>query len=365
MSLEGNLTSFGLSEILQLIAVQQKSGMLSITSEDRSKVLFFRDGKIISTRDRRQKTKDPFRDYLTRYGIMSREDLIRLSQISTQAKLDLTETAVSEGFLSETDMRRHFRNHVQEEVHDVLTWEQCSYKFIPGLDIITGIKTWGDHNVEGMLMESMRRIDEFPETLKLLPDLSTRVSRAGKADESHDLTANETRISDLLDKERTLSSLIGHAKCPRYETYEAIRHLHDKGLVEIRVDQSIEIVKSKSKKRTRKKRQRGKRNILPVVVSCLLFLLSLAWGASGLVPYIQHFVSSGTYHTDKSTITRNRAKDRLGWLLEGYYAQHGRYPSKLSQLTKAGLTNEAFLREIDGYSFRYHLTAEGRRYTLL
>ena len=58
MALEGNLSSFGLEEILQLIAVQQKTGMLSVTIGEKSTVLFFRDGKIISTRDRRSKTRD-------------------------------------------------------------------------------------------------------------------------------------------------------------------------------------------------------------------------------------------------------------------------------------------------------------------
>ena len=191
MSLEGNLTAFGLSEILQLIAVQQKSGMLSISSQDRAKVLFFREGNIISTRDRRRKTKDPLKDYLTRYGILSREDLIRLMQISAQSKLDLTDIMVSEGFMSEEEMQRQYRNHIQEEVHEILTWEQCSYKFIPGNDIIDGIKTWGEFSIEGMLMESMRRIDEFPAAQKLLPDLSARVARTGEAIEGKELSSNE------------------------------------------------------------------------------------------------------------------------------------------------------------------------------
>ena len=103
MSLEGNLTAFGLSEILQLIAVQQKSGMLSVRSEERTKVLFFRNGNIMSTRDRRRKTRDPLKDYLTRYGILSREDLIRLTQITAQSKLDLTDIIMSEGFLNELE----------------------------------------------------------------------------------------------------------------------------------------------------------------------------------------------------------------------------------------------------------------------
>jgi hypothetical protein len=35
MALEGNLTSFKIEEILQLIAVQQKTGMLSVAASDK------------------------------------------------------------------------------------------------------------------------------------------------------------------------------------------------------------------------------------------------------------------------------------------------------------------------------------------
>ena len=163
MSLEGNLTAFGLSEILQLIAVQQKTGMLSISNQDRSNVLFFRQGSIISTRDRRRKSKDPLKDYLTRYGILSREDLIRVTRLGAQAKLDMTEIILSEKLLTQEELKLHYRNHIQEEVYEILTWESCSYKFIPGRDIIEGITNLGEFNIEGLLMESMRRIDEFPQ----------------------------------------------------------------------------------------------------------------------------------------------------------------------------------------------------------
>ena len=66
MALEGNLNSFGLSEILQLISVQQKTGMLTVQSEHGNGVMFFRDGQLVSTRDRRRRARDPFKDYVTR-----------------------------------------------------------------------------------------------------------------------------------------------------------------------------------------------------------------------------------------------------------------------------------------------------------
>src|SRR5688572_4769285 len=141
MALEGNLGSFKLEEILQLIAVQQKTGMLSVSINEKSTVLFFRDGKIISTRDRRSKTRDPFREYLMRYGVLSREELVRITQIGTQSKLDLLDIITSEKFMDEQTLTRQWRLHIQETLHDVLTWDQCTYKFVSGDEIIAGVKT--------------------------------------------------------------------------------------------------------------------------------------------------------------------------------------------------------------------------------
>jgi hypothetical protein len=364
MSLEGNLTAFGLSEILQLIAVQQKSGMLSITSEDRSKVLFFRDGNIISTRDRRRNTRDPLRDYLTRYGIISREDLIRLTNISTESKLDLTEIIVSEGVLSEEQMKKHFRDHIQEETHEVLTWEQCSYKFIPGNDIIDGIKVWDEFNIEGMLMESMRRIDEFPQSLEILPDLGARISRIRKPNKDEELTRNENAILELLDEERTLSYLIGRAKVPQYETYEAVRYLFDKELVEIVLEESTGTTGT-APSRARRRRARSRRNLLPFAVSLVLFAGALAVGANRTMPYLEGVVTGGRARSVETPSGRSRTEATLRWTLEAYYAKNGEYPSALSGLVESGLASDTFLRTVDGYSIRYHLTADGQRYTLL
>jgi hypothetical protein len=364
MSLEGNLTAFGLSEILQLIAVQQKSGMLSIGTQNNAKVLFFRDGSIVSTRDRRRRTKDPLRDYLTRYGIISRDDLIRLEQVSAASKLDLTEVLVSEGLLSEEEMQTHYRNHIQEEVHEILTWEQCSYKFIPGRDLVDGLKTWGQFNIEGMLMESMRRIDEFPAAEKLLPDLNSRISSVGEPKEDAELTTNEKTVRALLIiKDRTLGELIARAKMPRYEVYEAVRQLHEKDLVEIELSAEMkEQIEAEAQTKKKKPRRRPRKNPLPLMVSLLLFAASAAWGMRTVVPYIQSMAASR--QIDTTSVARQRVETQIRWLLEAHFAEFGRYPQTLSILKKTGHVTDEFLDDVERHAFRYQLTAGGETYTL-
>ncbi len=107
--------------------------MLSVTRQSSSMNLFFRDGKIISTRDRRRGACDPLKDYLARYGIaLAGGDRASDRDQHANRRLDFTDVIVSEGVLGEEELARHCRNHIQEAVYDVLGWEQCSYKFIAG-----------------------------------------------------------------------------------------------------------------------------------------------------------------------------------------------------------------------------------------
>ena len=64
MALQGSLEDFSLAEILQLIALQKKSGVLRLTSPEASGVLFFERGVIVSVTDRREKKSDPLLEHL-------------------------------------------------------------------------------------------------------------------------------------------------------------------------------------------------------------------------------------------------------------------------------------------------------------
>jgi hypothetical protein len=366
MSLEGNLSSFGLSEILQLIAVQQKSGMLSISRQSSSMKLFFREGKIVSTRDRRRSAGDPLKDYLARYGILSRDELARITEISAQSKLDLIDVIVSEGALSDEELKAHCRNHIQEAVHEVLTWEQCSYKFVAGLEVTNGVKSLGDIGVEGLLMESMRRIDEFPLILKELSDgrMTIRKKAGGNA---KDLTASEKTVLSLLAGGRTIDYLVANAKIPRFETYEALKLLKEKDLIEVEAAPVAEEEIEKERVDKSPARGRARRNALPVLAAFVAFIACGLWGTRSITP-ISRFETATAVADDeggKSSIARSRFEDQIRWHLEVYRARNGAYPKELSGLDGQNGVPEWFSRRAEEFSFRYYLTPGGTRFILL
>jgi len=359
MALEGNLNDFGLSEILQLIAVQKKTGLLSVTSQGESMVLFFREGNLISTRDRRRKGDDPLKNYLLRYGVLSRKDFLRITQLASQSNLDITDIIVSEGYLSEEEMKRHYRNQIQEALHQVLTWQQCSYKFIPNPEVVRGIKTWGEFGVEGLLMESMRRIDEFPQMLEEFPDPDMVIKKTG---EGEGLEANEQAVFDLIGEGATVGYLVARAKMPAFDTYEALKHLKEKGL--IATESPVHDMPSPRRAEISPSRRFRLGSLVPTTMAFLVFASCLFLGATGFALRFGPRAADLNRDLFARSLARKQAEAKIRYHLELYRASHGRYPRTLDQLWSSELLDKQSARRLQAFSFRYHLTPSGTGYTL-
>ncbi|MGD8869120.1 MAG: DUF4388 domain-containing protein [Gemmatimonadales bacterium] len=386
MALEGNLTAFGLSEILQLIAVQQKTGMLTVTNVESNTVMFFRNGELISTRDRRRKARDAFKEYVTRYGVLDHADLVRISQISSQSKLDFIDILTSEGFLEPAELLRHWRKQMQETMHDVLTWEEGTYKFVSGKELVDGIKSPGSFSVEGMLMESMRRIDEFPQMLEMFPNDRLIFSRRGTGADTDidsdggtdggtdgdlgdnasddDLTDIESTILGLIDRATTLRDLIARGKMPLFEVYEALKCLREKNLVDMEEPEPEGESADEDTGSTARSR-RAIKNVFPLLAAIALFTAAMYVGFGDTVAALSPQKLEALEPMSGHAAERARVEHRLRWLIEGYRAENGVYPANLGTLADSGLASPAFMRTVRDHEFRYRLTTGRTGYTLL
>lgn len=362
MALEGNLNSFGLEEILQLIAVQQKTGMLSVTATEKSTVLYFRDGKVISTRDRRSRTRDPFRDYLTRYGVLGREDLTRITQMTAQSKLDLLDVLTSENFFDANQLARHWRNHIQETLHDVLTWDQCSYKFISGEEVVGGVKTIGEHLVEPLLMECMRRIDEFPMLLAAFPAQGIRIGASGREPAADaEMMSSEKTVLAVVKTPRAVRDILSRAKLPAFDAYEALKLLKEKGLIV--VEEDAQFLHDEQASATAQKRRKQRGNPLALVASWFVFSACVLGGVLQHSNAATHVARNGLVSSDPAAHTR--VEHRVRWLIEAYRAETGMYPATLDDLATSGLATKALLARAAEEDLRYKLTRDGTAFTLL
>ena len=376
MALEGNARDFGLSEILQLVALQKKTGMLAIEGEH-TMVIYFRDGLIVSTRDRRKMAADPLREYIVRYGILGVEEMARLDRIQEETKIDLADILLSEKKFSEDELREIFAEQMQESIQDILAWPKSTYKFIIGGQALQGVRTFGGMKVEALLMESMRRIDELPELRRLFPSDDTILTRIEPPETGRpELEAAEEELYELLAAPTTLGELVPRARMPRFCTMEGLKQLLEKGLLQVTPVEKPEAVDVAAAEKTEAKQEPSR--LKPVLVVAGALALCLAFGEI-VVPRLLPPGWAFTRRERAAAAPAARAgvlapdiegiRDRLVELsireeLEEHLALTGAYPTSLDALAAKGFLAKKTLERAKELGLIYRIERGGKRYSL-
>ncbi len=375
MGFEGDVKDFGLSEIFQLISVQQKSGVLLVTGEEQMAV-YFREGMIISTRDRRNRGNDPLKDYLLRYGFLSREEMNNLQHIQSETKLDLTEILLSEKYFSKDELTVIFNEQIFETIQEVLSWPKSHYKFVTGNSLIKGVKSFAAIKVDAVLMESMRRIDEIKELKRIFPSPEMIFKRGDtQTGDLPGLTENEEFLYELLEEERSLNGLIASGKMPQFCVYEALRELLDKELLQIIEElepDSINIESAPTEEIS------SKVSLKPYLVAAALLISSFFIGEFAVpwtLPPGWSLTTSGRKVNaarrnsgftagNLGEIRKRQLEKRIDSALEDYLAAKGSYPLTLDVLSIRGFISSDVVAEARKEGLKYAPGDEPKTYHL-
>jgi len=233
MALQGNLDDFSLPEILQLIAVQQKSGVLKLTAGDEVAVVFFEAGKIVSTRDRRRNARDPLKPYLVRTGHLTEAQLKQIETIEAESRRELTDVLLSGNYMTSEGLTQALEHQIQDTLHQLLTWKTGSYHFSGDSRTVPKFAVNVRLNTEGLLMESMRRIDEIVRYRETLTSPAMVLRPKPLAMPPKEMSPQERRILPLVDGLRPLRDLVAQSKLVEFEAFEALHHLLDLGVIEV------------------------------------------------------------------------------------------------------------------------------------
>ncbi|MFO7915581.1 MAG: DUF4388 domain-containing protein [Candidatus Krumholzibacteriales bacterium] len=371
MGFEGDVKDFGLSEIFQLISVQQKSGMLLVSGEGNIAV-FFNEGLIISTRDRRNRSADPLKDYMIRYGFLSREVLRKINRIQEESKLDLTEILISEKHFSEDELSIIFQDQIYETIQEAINWPQSHYKFISGKNLLQGVKSYASIKVDAVLMESMRRIDEFPRLLDEFPSMEMVISRKpppeGKPPE---MKGNMEFIYELLKNSMNLDRIISSGKMARFCVYDALNKLREEDLIELAIPHETPEIEI----REEEKEVSGRSYSVPVLViaavlaACFIageYLVPavLPPGWPVMAPAGRKAGGTGTDIPGIDEIRARQLEKKISASLEAYRASEGSYPVTIEILSMKGYTDQETITLCKERGYSYRLIDNGQNFDL-
>jgi tetratricopeptide (TPR) repeat protein len=222
MAIKGSLKEASLPDVLQLLALGQKTGCLSLTDRSNLGYIYFDRGKIayasiVNRRDR-------LGDVLVGSGKISKEDLDRAvaRQSSNRDKL-LGELLVESGALSADELERHMRVQVEEAIFYLFTWTQGSFQF----EVDVGPENDAfvmAINPESLLLEGARRIDEWSLIEKKIPslDIVFTVDREHLDESKVDLTQTQTAILPLVNGERDVNGIVEASGLSEFDVGKAL-----------------------------------------------------------------------------------------------------------------------------------------------
>jgi CheY-like chemotaxis protein len=129
MSLVGNLEDLSLPDILQIVSLSKKSGILTVEREGKQGQIFIREGKVIQTVSPRQgKTLG---EILSARGLIRSADLKRAleHQRSSEKKELLGSILVAQGLVETEVLEKIVQEQIEEAIVYFLSWKEGTFSF--------------------------------------------------------------------------------------------------------------------------------------------------------------------------------------------------------------------------------------------
>ncbi len=331
MAFEGNLADFKISDILQIIANGEKTGVLTAATGEKSVTIGFEGGTVTAASYREAGKQAPLQDFLIKSGRISERDLERILSRKDDTGLPIEEILTRDRYVDEDELTELIGFKIQEVMDELFTWTEGRFKFEADVKLYQKSNIMASLNVQTILLEGMRRIDEWPRIEKTLPNPYVIVGKKDQPLLSIELPSEQKRLLSLLDYDRTLEELVDLSGLGKFRTYHAVYNLIEVGAIAKKGEATPKKRLEEEKRKTIRQLTRGL-TTLGVWAGIALFL-----SANSLVGIWlrTHWLWGRLPFQASHQISKEDMED-LRCSLDLYHLSEGSYPSELAALADLG-----------------------------
>ena len=203
MGITGNLKTMQLSELLQWLSLGQKTGTLLIDGHGVEKRVHFQNGRINSSSS--SDAREYLGHFLVSHGYITEEELKMAMEVQEESSILLGKILVMINAISETDLLRLLRKKAEESIYDVFLWSEGDFEFVDG-ELPDSKMVPLSLDVTGIIMEGLRRYDEWQRIRQRVPDASV-VPRIVRPLSLETLSGQETLIVPYIDGQRSIEAI--------------------------------------------------------------------------------------------------------------------------------------------------------------
>ena len=236
MAIEGPLQELSIQDVLQLLDLAHKTGVLTIRSEslDDEAIVHFSKGAIVFAVRRRSTRR--LGQLLIRSGKLTQRELDSALDLQRRDPTRrLAEILLEMGSISEEELERQLRFQMEETIYEVMAWDEGYFRFEERAEIASN-RLLARVRVESLLMEGARRIDEWTRLESKVPGPEAIPTLAhGKEGESTplELRPEEWEVLAEIDGERDLGQIAADLGRSSFEVARTIYGLLSTGVVQV------------------------------------------------------------------------------------------------------------------------------------
>jgi hypothetical protein len=352
VDMKGELGTFSVAEILQLIGMQEKTGLLQVRSKGKSAVLFFEGGKVISARDRRQGARDPFLFYLQESGALGLEQLNQVIEAKQKEGGDTVEILLTQGVVDKARLGDLLSAYARETLENMVKWETGTFEFTASNDGMPERSIVAPLRLEPILMEALRRKDEVEEIRRFLPSFDTTIKVVEQNIEDLHFEARDAAILTLVDGRRTIDEVVEESATDEVETLDILERLFALGVISIAEAEHP---------------HSGVRKLSPLrsvaIVAGIIALGSLL-RFTVLAPNMSGTFPVNALQSNVDRFIDSREIENIRFALDAYRVLNGVYPQRLEELVSVGLLEQSQIQNGRDEQYPYMSSANGERYTI-
>ncbi len=245
MALKGDLASVDLAQVFQMLALNQKVGILSIQGPRAWKALFF-DPRGCTLFYNEYVLLDRVLQQMTRQGRISQESVQEGRDHSARHGTGVVEALLAGGYLDEEDLNLSIQTELEEEIYDLFFWRDASFEFFEGATTVEGregvVNDSYFFSTDSMIMEAARRIDEWGHIQAVVEGPLEVYTLSDQQGAAMDTAEWILPVFDLIDGKRNVARLTEITGMASFLVYKALANLLEEGLiVEVHPDDLVPI----------------------------------------------------------------------------------------------------------------------------
>jgi CheY-like chemotaxis protein len=236
--LRGDLRVVPLAEVLQLLDVQEQSGVLTVERSGARVEIYFRRGRV----DQAIAEGVPEEFLLGRFvldaELMQRADFESFLESRAQQRL-IGQQLVKLGHINEGDLKTCLTRQSSELIYEILRWRHGRFRFAAGLELPASVIDAAlALDVEAVLMEGYRRVDEWHLIERAIDNFDVvflrnedSVAQMGRGR----LTREELAVLELVNGKNSVKEIIRKSRMGSFEVSKMLYRLLSIKLVRRRV----------------------------------------------------------------------------------------------------------------------------------